>query len=558
MKKPSNRDRDLEELNQNIIWNEERKNDLQSKIQASIQKENKPSKWKHVLVYASSAAVLFLVFIIGYPFMMGTEQEEAQTTDEEPLEEIVDQEESTEVEAPEEALYYYGVYDEEGHYETIALTDTNAMYFIPAAIKGVTKQTVADVNFHTSEPLKERLQNSYELSPARSDIPLLDAQLENGHLHLFFKEEHLTNVRGSTGVSMGSYSVYTFARNWSEDVQFYTAYGNGVPFDHYGEEWTPIDIEVNRHFSLLPVNTGKGIFLRQHYKPFETLDELFDEFFANHDRPDYDYPFALSEFSVVKVEEGAREVTIYVEGMTKGQTIEENSLKELIAHGLGANIYHQPQLFEGPKEVAKIYVNNELVFDGKVAAIRYNFLDLEIEDFPVDPEKTVMMKKAETAFSALENEAWSELAELVHPTEGLLFSHYAYVEKETDPIFTKQEVALFGENDELTLFGKDHAKDGRYYWFTPKEYIENNLIHFAYTGNPKVPYSLVLYNESQTPGGGIINNIEDVYPNGRFVEYYAPFPSYDQSFLWQGLRFVFEKENGDWFLVAIVRDIHSP
>lgn len=140
------------------------------------------------------------------------------------------------------------------------------------------------------------------------------------------------------------------------------------------------------------------------------------------------------------------------------------------------------------------------------------------------------------------------LASYVHPQKGLRFSPYAYLE-ESDLIFTATEVADLLSDTEIYLWG---AFDGTGY---PIEKSFNDYYaRFVYDHDFANPH--LIGNNFRVAGhGGVLNNIEDVYPDGHFIEF--SFTGFDPQFVgmdWRSLRLVFEEVNGTWLLVAIVHD----
>jgi hypothetical protein len=118
--------------------------------------------------------------------------------------------------------------------------------------------------------------------------------------------------------------------------------------------------------------------------------------------------------------------------------------------------------------------------------------------------------------------------------------------------FTKEQVETFKEEQTEFIWGYDNAD--RAYKYTPDRYIEEYLLrHYG----KEVKYSVITYNDSISPTGGIINTIPATFPEAKYVEYYAPAPE-NNDLSWQALRFVFEKRNKNWYLLAIVRDVYSP
>ncbi|ADC51747.1 spore germination protein-like protein [Alkalihalophilus pseudofirmus OF4] len=189
--------------------------------------------------------------------------------------------------------------------------------------------------------------------------------------------------------------------------------------------------------------------------------------------------------------------------------------------------------------------------------------EVSVENVETDPEeaegdaelteKEKLLKKADTALLTLSKQDWPSLSKMTHPDKGLTFSFYAAIgtDEDNDVTFTKEEAANLG-NDTEYIWGYDHGD--QQFIMTAHNWVTNYLL--MHQGVSSVDYTEVTYNDSIVESGGMINTIADEYPEAKYVEYYSP-PS-DIEFDWQALRFVFEEKEGEWYLVAIVRDVYSP
>src|SRR5699024_1775073 len=63
-------DRSLKDLNQNIIWKQENKSNLQYRVSCSIKKMDQKSSKYNNLKYASSVGILLVFLLLGYKFIL--------------------------------------------------------------------------------------------------------------------------------------------------------------------------------------------------------------------------------------------------------------------------------------------------------------------------------------------------------------------------------------------------------------------------------------------------------------------------------------------------------
>lgn len=140
------------------------------------------------------------------------------------------------------------------------------------------------------------------------------------------------------------------------------------------------------------------------------------------------------------------------------------------------------------------------------------------------------------------------LAAWVHPSAGLRFSPYAYVDVERDRKVAREEVRRLW--DDRTVYVWGHADgSGEPISMTPADYCERYVLDRDY-----LKEGAVSVNASRAHGN-TANNVADIYPQASVVEYYIEPPGEGRAeFDWSALRLVFEKIGERWFLLAIIHD----
>ena len=148
---------------------------------------------------------------------------------------------------------------------------------------------------------------------------------------------------------------------------------------------------------------------------------------------------------------------------------------------------------------------------------------------------------------ALVYQNYAAIAPLIHPTRGVRFSMYAYVDPQTDKVFSRAqfEQYLKASRIKFTWGQKDGTGD---IYITPLP----NYLKVWVDGNK---YKAIAPTLNTFQGyGNSLNNLTEIYPNANFVEfYYSGSDQYD-GMDWRALRLVFEEYKGKQYLVAIVND----
>lgn len=140
------------------------------------------------------------------------------------------------------------------------------------------------------------------------------------------------------------------------------------------------------------------------------------------------------------------------------------------------------------------------------------------------------------------------LSEYVHPTKGLRFSPYVYVELEKDQVFTKEEVAKLDENNEVYTWG-NYDGSGEPIDLNFNDYY-NRFVYDKDFANPHI-----IGNNTVIGQGNTINNIQEAYAGGHFIEFH--FTGFEEGYEgmdWRSLILVFEQHEGQWYLVGIAHN----
>ncbi|HHX60975.1 MAG TPA: hypothetical protein GX707_09735 [Epulopiscium sp.] len=139
-----------------------------------------------------------------------------------------------------------------------------------------------------------------------------------------------------------------------------------------------------------------------------------------------------------------------------------------------------------------------------------------------------------------------DLAQYIHSSQGLRLSPYFYIDTQNDQVFTAQEVATLDQNTAVFTWG-NYDGSGEAIDLNFNDYYDE----FIYNQDFMNPH--LIGNNTPIGSGNMIDNIDQAYPNGHFIEFH--FTGFDAQYAgidWNSLRLVFEEENGLWYLVGIV------
>lgn len=140
------------------------------------------------------------------------------------------------------------------------------------------------------------------------------------------------------------------------------------------------------------------------------------------------------------------------------------------------------------------------------------------------------------------------LSSFIHPNKGVRLSPYSYIDIERDLVFKAPEFKNIINEEKKYLWGY-YDGSGEPITLNFGKYLEKFVYCADFINAEQISYNKVLGR------GNTINNLTEVYPNAKFVEYY--FSGFDPKYEgmdWKSLRLVFEEQNDMWFLIAIIHD----
>lgn len=150
--------------------------------------------------------------------------------------------------------------------------------------------------------------------------------------------------------------------------------------------------------------------------------------------------------------------------------------------------------------------------------------------------------------NALKHKDMNAFSSYIHSTAGVRFSPYGHIDVQHDLQFSASQLPSLWSSTEVYQWGV-HDGSGDPIQLTFQDYFDR----FVYDVDFANPH--MIGNNVVVGAGNMINNIQQAYPNGPFVEFhFTGFDPQYSSMDWRSLRLVFEEENSEWKLVGIIHD----
>jgi hypothetical protein len=148
--------------------------------------------------------------------------------------------------------------------------------------------------------------------------------------------------------------------------------------------------------------------------------------------------------------------------------------------------------------------------------------------------------------SLLDQEDYSSLYELIHPTEGVRFSPYAFVDVANHQWVDSANLTQFLSGTQVLNWG-EYDGTGDPIQLTPIDYINRFVYDQMY-----IQPELIGFNQIISSGNTLVN-IPSVYAGATFIEFH--FTGFDPQYMgmdWRSLIIVMKEVSGLWYVVGVV------
>jgi hypothetical protein len=131
---------------------------------------------------------------------------------------------------------------------------------------------------------------------------------------------------------------------------------------------------------------------------------------------------------------------------------------------------------------------------------------------------------------------------------GVRFSPYGFIDTTKSKKLTPEDF-LESIHKKWVLTWGSLDGTGEPIELTVPAYLKKFVYNADYLNAEAVGYDEIIKQ------GNSLNNLKTIYPNNHFIEHhFSGFDQKNQGMDWTSLRLVFEKEDGQYFLVAIIHD----
>src|SRR5690554_2004294 len=161
---------------------------------------------------------------------------------------------------------------------------------------------------------------------------------------------------------------------------------------------------------------------------------------------------------------------------------------------------------------------------------------------------TLILELTNEILTVFKEKEYQRLVEFFHPTLGVRFSPYGYVDTTSHLAFSASSFQEAIEEDTSQIWGR-YDGTGDDILLTPTDYFEKFVYDVDFLDAEETSVNRFLGK------GNTLNNLRTIYPGSEFSEsYFSGFEAKYGGMDWRSLRLVFRPHEGELYLVAVIHD----
>lgn len=159
-----------------------------------------------------------------------------------------------------------------------------------------------------------------------------------------------------------------------------------------------------------------------------------------------------------------------------------------------------------------------------------------------------LLEMSDEILKSLKSSNWEKVSEYFHPTEGVRFSPYSYINTVTDICLTKEEFLDLTKSDKELIWGV-YDGTGDTIRATINQYLNKFILDKNYDTVEDISLNNYIHH------GSSLDNLREIYPQADVVEYFVPGSEEYAQMDWGQLKLIFKSEDNRYYLIGVVRNV---
>jgi len=162
----------------------------------------------------------------------------------------------------------------------------------------------------------------------------------------------------------------------------------------------------------------------------------------------------------------------------------------------------------------------------------------------VDAQNADVSMLAYTVLSYIRDDDYLALSRVVHPEFGVVLSPSATINLTTDRRFSAEQIAVLDTDSNIYVWGVYNGS-GEPIELTPSEYFDKYIAAACHLDAAIIGVNQIVRS------GNALENITDIFPNVKFVDFHIPGGEHSDDHDWRSLRLGFEEYEDSLRLIVI-------
>ena len=196
--------------------------------------------------------------------------------------------------------------------------------------------------------------------------------------------------------------------------------------------------------------------------------------------------------------------------------------------------------------ITGLFAASRGAFFSNVFGLNY-FYDKRLQELETTADSNALTSLAFSVLESIKVRDYEALAEITHPDLGIVFSPYATINYSKCKSFMTSDIKRFGSNTDSYVWGVFDGS-GNPIEMTIGEYFDR----FVY--NKDFLYASQIGVDCIVKSGNALENITDIFPGARFVDFHFPGDEKNDGMDWASIRLIFEEYKGSLRLTALIHN----
>ena len=194
--------------------------------------------------------------------------------------------------------------------------------------------------------------------------------------------------------------------------------------------------------------------------------------------------------------------------------------------------------------ITGVFAASRGAFFSNIFGLDYIY-DKRLRELEITADSGELTRLAFSVLEYIKEGDYESLAEISHPEFGIVFSPYATINYTKSKCFMPDEIKKFDKNTNSFVWGVFDGS-GDPIEMTISEYFGRFVYDKDFICATQIGVDYLVKT------GNALENLADIFPGARFVDFHFPGDEKNDGLDWSSLRLVFEEYNGGLRLAALV------